>query len=214
LNPLFTEPVILGMNDVAPFLGIVLAIWALQQKHFLRAALFMGIACAIKQYAWFIIPFFLLYIWQQSGPNEKMRHLFMTAGLIGGIVFLTALPFAIWDFNAFYTDTFAFPAGRAEYLYPIRGFTIGRLLMGAGIIPTFVSPFPFQWLQLLVGLPVLGGMLWYQSGRGVGGMLFAAALFIFVFGFLSRFFHHNYVGVVLALATLGVMLDLHASSES
>jgi hypothetical protein len=88
------------------------------------------------------------------------------------------------------------------------------LLMGAGVIPTFVSPFPFQWLQLLFGLPVLGGMLWYQSGRGIGSMLLGAAVFIFVFGFLSRFFHHNYVGVVLALATLGIMLDLNTASKS
>jgi hypothetical protein len=210
LNPLLTSPIILGMNDIASLLGIILAILFLQRKRFLWAAFLIGVACAIKQYAWFMTPFFLFYIWQQSDSDQKIRQFIKAVGLISVVVFLTALPFIVWDFHAFYTDTFAFPAGRAELLYPVRGFTIGRLLMGAGIIPTYVSPFPFQWLQLLIGIPALGGLLWYQSGKELGVVLFSAAVFIFVFGFLSRFFHHNYVGIVSVLATMGIMLDFHS----
>lgn len=209
LNPLFVEPVILGMNDVAPFLAVVCAIWLLQRRRYWKAALCMGVACALKQYAWFITPFFLWHIWQYASVNERAKQLLTAVVLIGGIILCSALPFAIWNFTAFYTDTFAFPAGRVEFLYPIRGFTVGRLLMGAGIIPTHTSPFPFQWLQLLIGVPMLIGMLRFQMRRGVAGMLIAAALFIFVFGVFSRFFHHNYIGIVLALAALGVLLDLY-----
>ncbi|RMH01016.1 MAG: hypothetical protein D6706_02565 [Chloroflexi bacterium] len=208
LNPLFTESVIPGMNDVAPLLAIVIAILFLQRKHILWATFFWGIACALKQYTWLMTPFYFLYVWEQATPEKRGQQLVKVAGLMSGIVVFSVLPFALWNFDAFYTDTFAFPAGRAEFLYPIRGFTIGRLLMGAGVIPTYISPFPFQWLQILGGVPVLVGMLWYQYRRGLGGMLFASAVFVFVFGFLSRFFHHNYVGVVLILATLGLLLDL------
>ena len=56
---------------------------------------------------------------------------------------------------------------------------------------------------------MLIGMLRFQLHRGIAGMLIAAALFIFVFGVFSRFFHHNYIGIVLALASLGVLLDLY-----
>lgn len=207
LNPLFTEPVMLGMNDVAPFLALVISILALTHRKFLWAALFMGIACALKQYAWFIGPFYILYVWEQSPADKKTRNFLLTGGIVATILILTSLPFLLWDPIAFYTDTLAFPAGRAELLYPIRGFTVGRLLMGAGIIPTFVSPFPFQLLQLILGLPILLLLLRFQYRRDLGTMLLCAAIFIFVFGIFSRFFHHNYVGIVITLAALGIMLS-------
>lgn len=214
LNPLFTQTVVLGMNDAAVFLGLVLVILALTRRRFLWAAFFLGIAGALKQYAWFMVPFFLLYVWQETPASRRWRQVAVSAGLAGGIVLLVILPFFLWNPQAFYTDTFAFPAGRAALLYPVRGFTIGRLLMGAGIIPSFVAPFPFQLLQALFGLPLLLLLLRYQYGRGLAAMPLAAAVFIFGLGFLSRFFHENYVGVVVALATLGLLLDLQVERTS
>lgn len=209
LNPLLTQAVVLGMNDVVVFLALTLAILFLIQQKWGWSFLFMGIACALKQYAWFIAPFYLLYVWQASQPNKQLARIATAVGMIGGIMFVTAVPFIIWNPQAIYTDVLAFPAGRAELLYPIRGFTVGRLLMGAGIIPTFVSPFPFQLLQAVIGLPVLVALLIFQYRRDLAAMIVAAALFVFCIGFLSRFFHHNYVGVVTALATIGVLLDWH-----
>ncbi len=52
-------------------------------------------------------------------------------------------------------------------------------------------------------------LLWFQYKRNLAAMIVAAALFVFCIGFLSRFFHHNYVGFVTALATMGVLLDWH-----
>ena len=212
LNPLFTQPITVGMNDVAPFLGITIAILFLKKKRVLWAAVFMGIACALKQYAWFVVPFYLFYLFESS-EQQKVRNVILSMAIIGGILLVVCLPFLIWDAQAFYTDTFAFPAGRAELLYPVRGFTIGRLLMGAGIIPTFVSPFPFQLLQIGIGLPVFVILLWFQRGRGISAMILAAAVFTFLFGYFSRFFHHNYVGVVIALATLSIMMNFAQTTE-
>lgn len=209
LNPLLTEAVILGMNDIVVFLSLTVAILFLNRQQWGWSFLFMGLACALKQYAWFTAPFYLLYVWQTSQPDQRLKRITTAVGVLGGILFVTAVPFVIWNPQAFYTDVFAFPAGRAELLYPIRGFTVGRLLMGAGIIPTFVSPFPFQLIQAVVGLPVLTALLLFQYKRNLAAMVVAAALFVFCIGFLSRFFHHNYVGVVTALATIGVLLDWH-----
>ncbi len=212
LNPLFTQPITVGMNDVAPFLGITIAILFLKKKRVLWASVFMGIACALKQYAWFVVPFYLFYLFESS-EQQKVRNVIVSMAIIGSILLVVCLPFLIWDAQAFYTDTLAFPAGQAELLYPVRGFTIGRLLMGAGIIPTFVSPFPFQLLQIIFGLPVFIMLLWFQRGRGISAMILAAAVFIFVFGFFSRFFHHNYVGVVIALAAFSIMMNYAQITE-
>ena len=213
LNPLFTNSVLLGMNDVAPFLLLILTILALARRRFIYAAVFMGLACALKQYVWFIVPFFTLFVWEYNESSQRWRSIIWSLAIIGLIVLGTALPFLLWDPQALYVDTLAFPAGRAGILYPIRGFTIGRLLMGAGVIPTFVSPFPFQLLQMIIGLPTLFLALRYQYGRGLGAMLVAASLFIFVFGYLSRFFHENYVGIVIAIASLGVLISWSAQND-
>ncbi len=207
LNPLFTNSVMLGMNDVAPFLAFILTLIMIKREKWGWSAILMGIACSLKQYAWFILPFFTLYVWKQNPRQRRWRQTFLSVAMIGFILILSCLPFVLWDWQNFYTDTFAFPAGNAEYLYPIRGFTVGRLLMGAGIIPTFVSPFPFQIMQLAIGIPLLLWMLRYQYKRDLGAMLLASAAFIFGFGTVSRFFHHNYVGVVLALATIGILIN-------
>ena len=213
LNPLFTKSVILGMNDSAVFLFLVLTIFGLTRRRFLWSAAFLGIACGLKQYAWFVIPFFLLYIWQQTPIDRRRRQIALSIGLISGITLLVILPFFLWNPGAFYTDTVAFPASRAEFLYPIRGFTIGRLLMGSGIIPSFFAPFPFQLLQLLVGVPLLILLLRYQIKRGLSALPVAAAVFIFVTGYFSRFFHENYVGVLIALISIGILLDLSQEKE-
>lgn len=210
LNPLFTKTVVLGMNDTAVFFFLLLMFLMLTRRKFLAAAIFMGIACAFKQYAWFMGPFYLLALWQEAPPDRRWWQVIVSLGIIGGIVLLSVLPFVLWNFDALYTDTLAFPAGRAAYLYPIRGFTVGRLLMGTGVIHSFVEPFPFQLLQAILGLPLLFFLLRYQRGRSLGSMVLAASCFIVGIGFLSRFFHENYVGVVIALATIGILLDLSA----
>lgn len=69
LNPLLTDAVVLGMNDVVVFLALTLAILFLNRQKWGWSFLFMGVACALKQYAWFIAPFYLLYIWQTSDAN-------------------------------------------------------------------------------------------------------------------------------------------------
>jgi hypothetical protein len=213
LNPILTKTVIVGMNDIGVLFFIVLSILMLTKRRFLSAMFLMGIACALKQYAWFMVPFFLFYLWQVSPPSRRLRQVILSAIIIGSILFISVLPFLIWDYHAVYMDTIAFPAGNAPLLYPIRGFTVGRLLMGTGIIPSFVSPFPFQLLQILFGVPLLIFLFRYQHNRSIAAMLMAVAIFIFSMGFLSRFFHENYVGVVIALATLGLLMDYSQASN-
>ncbi len=214
LNPLFTNATILGMNDVLAVFGLVLSILALTRSRLLMAAFFLGLACVLKQYTWFFVPFFLLYVWQNTPIDRRLRQVALSIAIIGGLFLLVIGPFFFWDPLALYTDTIAFPAGRTEYLYPIRGFTIGRMLMGAGFIETFVSPFPFQILQLIVGLPLLLLLLRYQSKQSLAVLPLTAAIFILVIGFLSRFFHENYVGVVITLAVIGILLSLSNEFES
>ncbi len=213
LNPLFSDPVILGMNDVTAFLAILLVVLSLRRGSMAWAAIFMGIALALKQYTWFALPFFIWHVWEETPTPVRLRKTIRLVALMGGVALLIILPFFLWDPVSFYTDTVAYPAGQVENLYPIRGFTIGRLLMGAGIIPTFFAPFPFVLLQLLFGVPALVLLLRYQRQRGLGALLISIALFTFVVSFFSRFFHFNYLGVILALSSTGILISSSEKDE-
>ena len=47
----------------------------------------------------------------------------------------------------------------------------------------------------------------FQYKRNLAAMIVAASLVVGWIGVLSRFFHHNYVGIVTSLATVGIRLE-------
>ena len=117
-------------------------------------------------------------------------------------------PFAYWGLGDLWQDTIVYPGGGAVVNYPIRGYTVGVLLVALGSIPSAFAPFPFWILQLIFGLPLLIAMLRYQwRANRLGTMLVSAGLFLFGMGFVSRFFQNNYVGFLLTLMMLGFLLN-------
>lgn len=206
LNPLFVRPIIIGMNDVALLLTVIWAVIALQQKRWLLSAIFFGAACSLKQFAWFIAPFYLLWVSWHDNKFDYKRGV-KTAVTIAIVMLIIISPFALWDMHAFIEDVFLYPGGQVGANYPIMGYTIGSLLVGLGVISSNYADFPFTLLQLIFGLPLLILLLRYQwRNNGMGEMFLSAGLFILGLGLVSRFFQDNYVGFVAILVTLGLML--------
>jgi hypothetical protein len=206
LNPWLTQPVVWGMNDILVLLGLLLAALLLQKKQPLWAAAVLGLACTLKQSAWLAVPFFLLAIYQAAPPEKRWKWVGTAVALIGLIMAVVVGPFALWNLPAFMDDTFAYASGTAQTLnYPIRGYTIGRLLVVFEQVSSDLDYYPFWIWQLLVGLPVFVLCLYYQwRQRTLSALFLAASLFIFTLGFVSRFFQDNYVGFIAALAFLGL----------
>jgi len=207
LNPQLTGPVIYGMNDVLVLLLIIFLILLLQRKRLLGAAIILGLTCTIKQSAWFLVPFFVLYLIPRTSSDrpywETLKYLVASAF----VIILIIAPFALWDFSAFVTDVFAFPAGNVSVNYPIVGYTIGTLMIGAGLIKSRLDSFPFWIPQLLVGIPLLLFLAKYQWRRNdLDSMLLAAGFFTLGLGIVSRFFQWNYVGYIAVLITMGIIL--------
>ena len=198
LNPLLTAEIHTGMNDVTVLFFLVVAILFLERQRWLAAAIMVGLACSCKQSGWLAIPFYVMI-----GSGRK--HFWQNLLLIGLVMAIFIGPLALWDFPAFWDDTFAYASGTAVGLnYPIRGYSFGRLLVGFGIIPTVDSHFPFWLLQLLGGGLALAWLL-PRIGRATHFWLYSA-LFIFILGFFSRFFNHTYFGFVTLLATTGWLM--------
>jgi hypothetical protein len=208
LNPLITVPLIWGMNDILVLLTIVIAVAALSRGHPLLSVATFALACSLKQSAWFIAPFYFLFLFHSLPPADRLREAVRYA--VVALVIAVALigPFALWSLSDFMTDVFAYPGGGVENNYPIRGFTVGVILLAAGVITSPLDPFPFWLLQLLVGLPLL---LWLMRDQWrdnrPGTMLSNGAIFVFGLGLVSRFFNENYVGFVAVLFLIGVILN-------
>lgn len=252
LNPLLTGPVIIGMNDVITLLPLVAALFLFSQKRFLVSAILFGLACTIKQSAWFFAPFYALLLYaalpQVSGLPRKplprlapkvIPHLRDFARKVNrtidddflqnwtarawqtikyltvaaGTAVLILAPFALWNLPDFITDVFSYPGGGAAVNYPIRGYTVGVLLVGGGMIQSPLDYFPFWSLQLVVGVPLLIRLLLYQARQNsLGGLFIAAGLLIFGVGVVSRFFQSNYVGFVATTISLGFLLNLESNN--
>lgn len=209
LNPLLTRPVIIGMNDILVLLVIIVAVLMLRKNHFILSILAFAIACTLKQSAWFMAPFYLLLLYYSLpafNRNKEMLKLLGAGALVGALLII---PFAFWSLPDFITDVFVYPSGGVAVNYPIRGSTIGLLLVGIGYITSPTSAFPFFVFQLLLGIPLLIGLLKYQKRQNsVGVMLICAGMFIFGIGLVSRFFQDNYVGFLTVIITVGIFLKL------
>lgn len=204
LNPLLTAEIHTGMNDVVVLFFLLVAVLFLERQRWAVAAIMLGLACSCKQSGWLVIPFYLAV---GSGRRQFWQPLL----LISLVMVILIGPLALWDLPAFWDDTFAYTSGTAAGLnYPIRGYSLGRLLVGLGLIPTADSQFPFGLLQLVGGGLTLAWLL-PRTGRIAHFWLYSA-LFIFILGFFSRFFNHTYFGFVTLLATIGWLMAADAPS--
>jgi uncharacterized membrane protein len=195
------------MNDVIVILAVVVSIILLIRQHYLLSTLALGIACVLKQSAWFLVPFYLLLLYGLAPERERVKKVVSMAIIIAMVAVIVIGPFVVWDPAAFWTDVIAYPAGRVTVNYPIRGYTIGNLLVGANIIASPLDYFPFWLPQLLVGIPLLLILMRYQSRRNdLGIMLLCAGTLTLGLGFVSRFFQDNYLGYVTVLMSLGILL--------
>jgi uncharacterized membrane protein len=80
-----------GNLDIFYILLLVLA-WLLREKRW-PSVLFLGLALASKQLAWFFVPFYLILIWRQHGPREALGRVLIA----GGVALAINLPFIIWN---------------------------------------------------------------------------------------------------------------------
>jgi hypothetical protein len=213
LNPLLVKPIITGMNDVVVLMFIVGAVLLLKRDKWVASALFFGMACSLKQFAWFIAPFYLLWAIHQENGLDWKRGLKMVV-IMGVVMFIIVAPVAIWNWQAFFEDVFLYPGGQVGVNYPILGYTVGTLLIGLGVIPSHYSDFPFMLLQLIFGVPLLTYLLYRQwRNNYLGEMFLFSGLFIFGLGLVSRFFQDNYIGFVAVLISVGLILRDRTDKE-
>ena len=199
-SPLITLYLWSGRTDIQ-FLAMVLVTAVLLSRgHPTLAAGALGVAVALKPFAWMAVPFLLLVLAIRWRAGHSRRELVASLGALALVPVATILPFFLANPRAFWTDVVLYTSGGIADAYPIAGYGFGDLLYTLHIITRRTDRFPFLIFQLAAALPVL----WLTAraflrrptlARWMAG--YAAVLFAFTF--FARFFNDNYAAVVITL---------------
>jgi uncharacterized membrane protein len=208
LNPLLVPFMVRhGRNDVLVLCFILLTLYFLSRERWLASAMMLALASATKQFAWFFIPFYFLYVGQRGIFKASV---FTFVIVFGAIV----LPFVLWQPVAFYEDIIVFQSGMAAHSYPINGFGFSMSLLSSDLISSHTSPFPFWIFQLVLGLPLMLVLLRHQlTNNTFRQAVFNYTMLFFVISFFSRAFNDNYIGFLLSLILLVWLMDNPPYSE-
>ncbi len=215
LNPIMGVDVIFGQNDSFVLFWIVLALWLLRLSReggeewgVVLSVVSFGLACASKPTAWFLAPFYFLYLLRGEDISLGNLEALATTLLRKAAPFLVAfampvLPFAVWDWGAMVDDIWGWASGVAEVPYQIRGWGFANLILSLGLVESKLDYFPFWLPEFLTCLPLLLFLLWRQvKANTLGAMLYGYSAIMFVFFYFSRFLNENYLGFILAFLAL------------
>ena len=205
-NPLTIRAAWFGTADALSLAPLVLAFALVARRRLGWAAVALGSAILLKQFAIVAVPFLGIVAWQTCGREATRR-----AGLAAlGIVVAGCLPFLVWGPGALLRDTVEFGAGA----YRVVGYGLSNLLVRADLVER-TGGYPFVWLAILVWLPltvVLCARL--ARGREHWTAPLAAAVSWFLLFWIARVFQTSYLIYPLAGVAIAFAWRIGAAAES
>jgi hypothetical protein len=231
LNPIMAVDIIFGLNDPFVLFWIVLALWLLKRTeglstanswgsvvYSLLASVALGLACASKPTAWFLVPFWFLFLLQDRWGDKLipprstwLSHLTILVRRGWSLPVFTLLiigPWIIWDPAAMYDDVWRWSAGQGETGYQIWGWGASNYVLAFGLLESRFEYWPFIIPQAIIGLPLLLFLLRRQAQHNAMNiMLSGYVVFLFIFFYLSRFMQPNYLGFLGSVLVLAYCLS-------
>jgi uncharacterized membrane protein len=179
---------------------VLLALTLLARGHPTLSAGVLGVAVALKPFAWVAVPFFLLVLVIRWRTQHSRSEVATSLAALAVVPALTILPFFVANPAAFWTDTVLYTSGGVADAYPIAGYGFGAMLYGLHVISRRTDAFPFTIFQLAAAVPVL----WLTSRAflrrpTVASWMAGYAWLLLAVTFFARFFNDNYAAVVLTL---------------
>lgn len=218
LNPLFVPFFIEGRNDVVIYFWLIGALLFLQCRRVGWAGVWLACAAASKQTAWFMLPFFALYVLNPA-TRQNWRDLARRArALIPALILFAAIvaPFGVWNPAAFIEDVINYQSGISSgpTNYPIKSLGLGSLVLGFHLVKNSTGAFPFWTFQILLGGLTLVGLLVRQwRNNTISQMAMNYAIWFFVAAFFSRTFNDNHLGFALTCLVLPSFLSDAAPAQ-
>jgi len=179
-----------GSFEVIALLPALLAWRGLERSGTRRAPLqagWLGLACAVKQTVWPLVPLYTIIIWRRQGARAALAHL----GIAAGAFLLPNLPFLIASPGP-WAASLALPL-----TLPIFPSGMGLVALGrAGVLP-LLPPAIYAALELLALAAVA---LWYATARPLPSP--ALALLLGLLPYTLAW--HSLFAYVIALPALAV----------
>ncbi len=225
LNPIGGVSIIFGENDPFVFAWIVLALWLVQPKYgtldnrrSLLGTAALGLACASKPTAWFLAPFWLLYLLRDQWgdklipPVDTWRNhftiLLRRAWPLPVVALLIIGPWFVWNPDAMYDDVWRWSAGLGSTGYQIWGWGASNYVLGLGWVSDRFEYWPFIVPGFIITVPLLFFLLRKQARvNTISMMLYAYVVLLFAFFYVSRFLQPNYLGYMLGFLALAMTID-------
>ena len=132
-SPVIAFPLAVGITDppVIALMFLTLALIA-RPSGLLRAAVALGVACAMKATAWPAVPVFTAMLAARDGARSAWRFIGVTI-LVAGVLAVALAPTALVDPYAFLQNTVLFPLGLSAHKTPAASPLPGHLLAMTGM---------------------------------------------------------------------------------
>jgi Glycosyltransferase family 87 len=132
-SPVIAFPLAVGITDppVIALLFLTLALIA-RPSGLLRAAVALGVACAMKATAWPAVPVFAAAVAVRHGAQAVWRFIGVVI-LVAGLLAAALAPAALLDPYAFLQNTVLFPLGLSAHKTPAASPLPGHLLATTGM---------------------------------------------------------------------------------
>ncbi len=164
--------------------------WVLARKHPLPSAILMGIAVSIKQTAWFLAPFYLIWMLKSMGWKRSL----LAASTMSGVFAAANLPFMIQNPGLWISSV---GAPMSENFFPLGVGVISIVTSG---LVTILNPTPFTIMEILV---FAAGAVWYffncRRYPHAGPVLAFLPLF---FAWRSLWSYFFYIDIIVLAAIL------------
>jgi len=213
LNPFFVPTLVYGQDDVLVLALLLLCGGALYKERFVWAALWLGLACATKHTAMFMLPPYLLYVAARhrgGGWRATLTATWREAWPAVVAPLCVCAPFLLWNARAFLDGNVGFLAGTIAHSYPIRGvgtYGFGALILLGGVVRSPNAYYPFALWEAAATAPLLALLarrLW--RAPSVRTLFAAYALLLFAGYFFSRFFQDSGLAYAVSALVLGALL--------
>lgn len=167
---------------VFPFL---LMAWLLYRKNLWLSAIFMGIAIATKQVAWFLFPFYLILVLQEKGFKKAV-----SIGVNASGVFLAFnLPYILADSGLWLSSVMA---PMIDDLFP-NG--VGVIILSYTGLIDIKSSLPFTIVEVIV---LIAALIWYyRNCRRFPETALVLAVFPLFFSWRSGWSYFFYIDIIM-----------------
>lgn len=231
LNPIMGISVIFGENDPFVLAWIILGLWLIHSdtgplkpyRPVLGSAAF-ALACASKPTAWFLAPFWLLYLLRDRWgdrlipPRAAWRELVVTlwrrAWTLPLVFLAVCAPWFIWSPEAMFDDVWRWSAGQGSTGYQIWGWGASNYILAFGLVAGRFDYWPFIIPGFIITVPLLWFLLKRQAQENtLNIMLYAYVILLLAFFYVSRFLQPNYLGYMLGLLALAMTIQDDRAGE-